>query len=45
MAGSPTYTAQTDLSSSFENVQLSGKLSISGGSASVSVSILNLILN
>tara|TARA_B100000963_G_scaffold167630_1_gene145637 strand:- start:16172 stop:22282 length:6111 start_codon:yes stop_codon:yes gene_type:complete len=36
MAGSPTYTAQTDLTSSFgENVQLSGNISISGGSALV----------
>ena len=36
MAGSPTYTAQTDLSSSFgEVLSLSGNLSISGGSASV----------
>ena len=38
MAGSPTYTAQTDLSSSFgEVLSLSGNLSISGGSASVVV--------
>ena len=36
MAGSPTYTAQTNLTSSFgENVQLSGNISISGGSALV----------
>ena len=32
MAGSPTYTAQTELSNAYaENVQLSGSISISGG--------------
>ena len=36
MAGSPTYTAQTELSSAYaENVQLSGSISISGGGQSV----------
>jgi hypothetical protein len=36
MAGSPTYTAQTELSSAYgENVQLSGTISVSGGGQSV----------
>ena len=36
MAGSPTYTAQTELSNAYaENVQLSGSISISGGGQSV----------
>ena len=36
MAGSPTYTAQTELSNSYgENIQLSGTISISGGGQSV----------
>ena len=36
MAGSPTYTAQTELSSTYgDNQQLSGSISISGGGQEV----------